>query len=228
MIAKGHDFQGVTLVGVVSVDAGLALPDFRAAERTFQLLAQAAGRAGRGSAPGRVLVQTFYPDHYAVRFAAQQNFEAFFEKEIRFRRTMHYPPVTAFANVVAQDADLAQAAKVARKVEEFFQTVEKPTPEVRVLGPAPAPLARLEGKYRLQFLLRSKSRSTRSRSPAASEQFAQLVSGLIPERAIAPISCTSTVVTVACHNQAHVRADAVRTLRLTTCRPWRASPFRIA
>ena len=159
MIAKGHDFQGVTLVGVVSVDAGLALPDFRAAERTFQLLAQAAGRAGRGSAPGRVLVQTFYPDHYAVRFAAQQNFEAFFEKEIRFRRTMHYPPVTAFANVVAQDANLVRAAKVARKVEEFFQTVEKPTPEVRVLGPAPAPLARLEGKYRLQFLLRSKSRA---------------------------------------------------------------------
>jgi primosomal protein N' (replication factor Y) (superfamily II helicase) len=159
MVAKGHDFQGVTLVGVVSVDAGLALPDFRAAERTFQLLAQAAGRAGRGSAPGRVLVQTFYPEHYAVRFAAEQNYEAFFEKEIRFRRTMHYPPVTAFANIVAQDADIARAAKFARKAQEFFETVEPRSPELRILGPAPAPLARLEGKFRLQILLRSKSRA---------------------------------------------------------------------
>ena len=159
MVAKGHDFQGVTLVGVVSVDAGLALPDFRSAERTFQLLAQAAGRAGRGNAPGRVLVQTFYPEHYAVRLAAEQNYPAFFVKEIRFRRTMHYPPITAIANIVAQDADLVRAANVARKVQEFFETVERPTPELRILGPAPAPLARLQGKYRLQFLLRSKSRA---------------------------------------------------------------------
>src|SRR5437764_474209 len=159
MLAKGHDFPNVTLVGVVSVDAGLALPDFRAAERTFQLLAQAAGRAGRGSAPGRVLVQTFYPEHYAVRFAAEQKYEAFFEKEIRFRRTMHYPPITAFANVVTQDADVARASKFARKAQEFLETVEPRAPELRILGPAPAPLARLEGKFRLQILLRSKSRA---------------------------------------------------------------------
>jgi primosomal protein N' (replication factor Y) len=106
LIAKGHDFPGVTLVGVVSVDAGLSLPDFRAAERTFQLLTQAAGRAGRGDSPGRVLVQTFYPEHYAVRMAADQNYETFFTKEMRFRRLMHYPPWTALANIIAQDPDL--------------------------------------------------------------------------------------------------------------------------
>jgi len=107
---------GYALVGVVSVDVGLSLPDFRSAERTFQLLTQAAGRAGRGDAPGRVLVQTFYPEHYAVRFAAQQDYEGFFSKEIRFRRVMHYPPSTALANVVAQDVTLERAARVAHRL----------------------------------------------------------------------------------------------------------------
>src|SRR5439155_1668360 len=102
LIAKGHDFPGVTLVGAISADIGLGLPDFRAAERTFQLLTQAAGRAGRGDAPGRVLVQTFFPEHYAIRLAAEQNYEGFFSKEMSFRRLMHYPPSTALANVIAQ------------------------------------------------------------------------------------------------------------------------------
>ncbi len=116
LIAKGHDFPGVTLVGVVSADIGLGLPDFRSAERTFQLLTQAAGRAGRGENPGRVLVQTFFPDHYAIRMAAEQNYEAFFNKEMRFRRMMHYPPVIALANVIAQGSKLEQAAQVAKHV----------------------------------------------------------------------------------------------------------------
>ena len=97
-------------MGVVSADIGLGLPDFRSAERTFQLLTQAAGRAGRGEKPGRVLVQTFFPDHYAIRMAAEQNYEAFFHKEMRFRRMMHYPPMTALANVIAQGSKLEQAA----------------------------------------------------------------------------------------------------------------------
>ena len=159
LIAKGHDFPGVTLVGVVSADIGLALPDFRAAERTFQLLTQAAGRAGRGEAPGRVLVQTFYPEHYAIRLAAEQNYAGFFSKEISFRRMMHYPPVTALANVVSQDTKLERAAHVAKQIGDFFTAVEKRSTGLKILGPAPAPLARVEGRFRIQFLLKSSSRS---------------------------------------------------------------------
>jgi primosomal protein N' (replication factor Y) (superfamily II helicase) len=159
MIAKGHDFPGVTLVGVVSVDVGLSLPDFRSAERTFQLLTQAAGRAGRGDAPGRVLVQTFYPEHYAVRFAAQQDFEGFFSKEIRFRRVMHYPPSTALANIVAQDVTLERAARVAQAIGKFLASMGGESRGLRILGPSPAPLARIKGRHRIQFLLKSNSRS---------------------------------------------------------------------
>ncbi len=154
LIAKGHDFPAVTLMGVVSADTLLGLPDFRAAERTFQLLTQAAGRAGRGELPGRVLVQTFYPEHYAIRLAAQQNYEDFFAKEIRFRRMMRYPPVAALAQVTVQDAQLERAAKIAAEVSQFFSDTE-----IRVLGPAPAPLARVKGRYRIQFILKSSSRA---------------------------------------------------------------------
>jgi primosomal protein N' (replication factor Y) (superfamily II helicase) len=159
MIAKGHDFPGVTLVGVVSVDAGLSLPDFRSAERTFQLLTQAEGRAGRGDAPGRVLVQTFFPEHYAVRMAAEQNYEAFFSKEIRFRRAMHYPPCAALANVVAQDETLERAARVAQVIGKFLAALDGESRALKILGPSPAPLARIKGRHRIQFLLKSNSRS---------------------------------------------------------------------
>jgi primosomal protein N' (replication factor Y) len=159
LIAKGHDFPGVTLVGVVSADIGLGLPDFRSAERTFQLLTQAAGRAGRGESPGRVLVQTFYPDHYAIRMAAEQNYEAFFHKEMRFRRMMHYPPVTALANVIAHVAKLDQAAQVAKHVGNFLIPLEKNTEGLKILGPTPAPLAKLEGRFRIQFLIKCTSRA---------------------------------------------------------------------
>jgi len=159
LIAKGHDFPGVTLVGVVSADLGLGLPDFRAAERTFQLLTQAAGRAGRGDTPGRVLVQTFYPEHYAIRFAAEQNYEGFFAKEMRFRRMMHYPPHTALANLILHGKELEQAAHVAKLAGEFFAAVDASGLGIRVLGPGPAPLAKIEGRYRIQFLLKAASRA---------------------------------------------------------------------
>ncbi len=159
MIAKGHDFPGVTLVGVVSADIGLGLPDFRSAERTFQLLTQAAGRAGRGEKPGRVLVQTFFPEHYAIRMAAEQNYEAFFHKEMRFRRMMHYPPTTAIANVIAQGSKLEQAAVVAKHVGDFLIPLEKTTHGLKVMGPTPAPLAKLEGRFRIQFLIKCTSRA---------------------------------------------------------------------
>jgi primosomal protein N' (replication factor Y) (superfamily II helicase) len=159
MIAKGHDFPGVTLVGVVSADTSLSLPDFRAAERTFQLLTQAAGRAGRGESPGRVLVQTFYPEHYAIRFAAEQNYSKFFNKEFHFRQMMHYPPAAALADVVVQDKKLEHAARMAGEVGKFIESLGDLTRGIRILGPGPAPLARIEGVYRIQFLLKASSRA---------------------------------------------------------------------
>ena len=159
LIAKGHDFPGVTLVGIVSADTSLSLPDFRAAERTFQLLTQAAGRAGRGESPGRVLVQTFFPDHYAIRFAAEQNFTKFSTKELHFRTVMHYPPAAALANVVVQDKKLDHAARIAEEVGKLLENLGDVTHGVRILGPGPAPLARIDGLYRIQFLLKAASRT---------------------------------------------------------------------
>ena len=114
MIAKGHDIPNVTLVGVVSAPTSASgMPDFRAAERTFQLLTQVAGRAGRGSLPGIVLVQTINPDHYAVRLAAAQDYQAFYEKELNFRRMMHYPPFAAMANVLVRSEKKEVAMRMA-------------------------------------------------------------------------------------------------------------------
>jgi primosomal protein N' (replication factor Y) len=156
MVAKGHDFQRVTLVGVVSADAQLGFPDFRAAERTFQLLTQVAGRAGRGALPGEVLVETHYPEHYAIQLAARQDYTSFFERELHFRRMMHYPPFTALATVLVRGKDLQQAIGWSRQLEEYFETAE--SRGVRALGPAAAPLARLKREYRFQFLLKSPRR----------------------------------------------------------------------
>ena len=157
MVAKGHDFQRVTLVGVVSADLRLALPDFRAAERTFQLLTQVAGRAGRGDLPGEVLVETYYPEHYAIRFAAKQDFEGFFDQELHFRKMMHYPPFTALANVVVRDRKIENAIRWSRQLAEYFAPAE--SKGVRVLGPAAAPLAKLKREFRFQFLLKSPKRA---------------------------------------------------------------------
>src|ERR1700745_4002821 len=120
MLAKGHDFQRVTLVGVVSADSSLRLPDFRAAERTFQLLTQVAGRAGRGELPGRVLIQTFYPDHYAIQDAVKQDYLSFFERELHFRHMMAYPPFTSLANVIVRDRRLEKAIQWSNQLSQFF------------------------------------------------------------------------------------------------------------
>ncbi len=157
MVAKGHDFQRVTLVGVISADAQLGFPDFRAAERTFQLLTQVAGRAGRGTLAGEVLVETHYPEHYAIQLAARQDYVSFFEKELHFRRMMHYPPFAALATVLVRSKDLQQAVRWSRQLEKYFEPAE--SRGVRVLGPAEAPLSRLKREYRFQFLLKSPKRS---------------------------------------------------------------------
>ncbi len=161
MVAKGHDFQRVTLVGVVSADLLLSLPDFRSAERTFQLLTQVAGRAGRGALPGEVLVQTYYPEHYAIQHAAGQDYVRFFEKEAEFRRVLNYPPFTALASVMVRDRKLENAIRWSRGLGGFFAA--RAGPGLRVLGPAPAPLARLRTEHRFQFLLKSPRRSVLTR-----------------------------------------------------------------
>lgn len=157
MIAKGHDFPNVTLVGVVSVDLGLSLPDFRSAERTFQLLTQVAGRAGRGDRPGAVLIQSYHPDHYALAAARTQDYDAFYEREIRFRRAMHYPPFTALINLLIRDKDRDRAAATGAALAGELREASRDSP-LRVLGPAPAPLARLRGEYRFQVLIKAKNR----------------------------------------------------------------------
>jgi primosomal protein N' (replication factor Y) len=153
MVAKGHDFHAVTLVGVASADAQLGFPDFRAAERTFQLLTQVAGRAGRGILPGQVIVESYHPEHYAIQLAASQDYVSFFEKELHFRRLMHYPPFVGLASVLVRGAKLEKAIRWSRQIEAFFESHKMP--EIRILGPAAAPLARLKGEHRFHFLLKS-------------------------------------------------------------------------
>jgi primosomal protein N' (replication factor Y) (superfamily II helicase) len=156
MIAKGHDFPQVTLVGVISADVGLGLADFRAAERTFQLLTQVAGRAGRGEQAGEAIVQTLFPTHYSIRLATSQDYRAFFDKELDFRLKMRYPPHVAMVNVVVRgksyDAAMEGAADLARR------TSERSAGGFVILGPAPAPLTKLRGEHRAQFFLKGMSR----------------------------------------------------------------------
>ncbi len=158
MIAKGHDFPGVTLVGVISADVGLGLADFRAAERTFQLLTQVAGRAGRGERLGEAVIQTLYPEHYSVRLACGQDYVGFFEKEINFRRGMRYPPLVAMVNAVVRgrtfDDAMQTAAEVVRRLADGAQASG-----FTILGPAPAPLAKLRGEHRVQFFLKGARRA---------------------------------------------------------------------
>jgi len=170
MIAKGHDIPNVTLVGVISADTGLGVPDFRAAERTFQLLTQVAGRAGRGSVPGIVLIQTIQPDHYAIRLAAAQDYAAFYEKELAFRRALHYPPFSAMANVLVRGEKKEVALGMSTSLARLFTP---PPDKLRVLGPAEAPVARLRNEYRYQFLIKAASRKALSELLQRVRRFAQ-------------------------------------------------------
>ena len=171
MLAKGHDFQRVTLVGVISADSSLSLPDFRAAERTFQLLTQVAGRAGRGDLPGRVLIQTYYPEHYAIQDAVRQDYLAFYERELHFRRMMAYPPFTSLANVIVRDTNLKKAIQWSRRLSEYFSPHDGKG--ARILGPASAPLARLKKEHRYQFLLKSPKRSVLTKLLAGAMAFCE-------------------------------------------------------
>jgi primosomal protein N' (replication factor Y) len=159
MIAKGLDFPNVTLVGVVDADTGLHLPDFRAAERTFQLIAQVAGRAGRGPRGGEVLVQTRRVAHYALQAAAQHDFEGFAARELEVRRTPAYPPWVGLVNVLVSGTIADQVADGAVAVAEWLRgAIAARAPAVELIGPAPAPLARIKGRWRWHLVLRSRDR----------------------------------------------------------------------
>jgi len=157
MLAKGHDFPNVTFVGVISVDTGLALPDFRAAERSFQLITQVAGRAGRGDRPGRVLIQTYHPHHYALRHAVAQDYLGFYNEEIRHRRNHQYPPFVALALLLTRHAEANRAYEIAQQVRNALAESDTAR-SCRILGPAPAPLGRLRNEFRFHVLVKSRSR----------------------------------------------------------------------
>jgi primosomal protein N' (replication factor Y) len=154
MIAKGHDFPEVTLVGVISADVGLGLADFRSAERTFQLLTQVAGRAGRGERAGEAIVQSLVPHHYSIKLACTQDYVAFYEKEVAFRRAMRYPPQVAMVNVVVRGRTFEEAMDGARDLADAARGARG----FAILGPAPAPLTKLRGEHRVQFFLKGTNR----------------------------------------------------------------------
>jgi len=184
MIAKGHDIHGVTLVGVVGADMALGLPDFRAAERTFQLLTQVAGRAGRGQTPGKVVLQTYFQEHYAVQFAARHDFAGFYDKELQFRAWMHYPPYSAIANVLIRSEKLDDALTWSGELGRWFEKTRHEG--IRVLGPAAAPITRLKRDYRYHFILKSPSR----------EKMNALLRAMLAEAAARKIPRTQVIVDV--------------------------------
>jgi primosomal protein N' (replication factor Y) len=154
MIAKGHDFPEVTLVGVISADVGLGLADFRSNERTFQLLTQVAGRAGRGELRGEAIVQSLLPKHYAITLACTQDYRQFYDTEIKYRRTMRYPPQVAMVNVVVRGKTFEDAMSAARELANEARGAKG----FAILGPAPAPLTKLRGEHRAQFFLKGSNR----------------------------------------------------------------------
>jgi primosomal protein N' (replication factor Y) len=168
MIAKGHDVHGVTLVGVVGCDHSLSMPDFRSAERVFQLMTQVSGRAGRGTLPGKVVVQTYHPDHYAIIAASGHNYHSFVERELKFRRWLHYPPFGVMANVLVTSKELPEAARWSADLGKFLVNMIQARTELtaadgskalRVLGPCTAPIARIKNVYRFHMILKAQTRS---------------------------------------------------------------------
>jgi primosomal protein N' (replication factor Y) (superfamily II helicase) len=170
MIAKGHDFPNVTLVGVLAADALLGFPDFRAAERTFQLLAQVAGRSGRGERPGEVIVQAYDADHHAIRAACEHDFQGFASKELAYRSAMNYPPFSALAAILVKDRVFDRARAGAATVASILRG--RASRSLQILGPAPAPLERLRGDYRVQVIVKAASR--RERQTALAELLEEL------------------------------------------------------
>jgi primosomal protein N' (replication factor Y) len=158
MVAKGHDYPNITLVGVMCADLSLNFPDFRAAERTFQLLAQVSGRAGRGSRPGRVILQTFNPEHFCMLTARDQDYGAFYEREIGFRKSLKYPPYSRLIQILVRGKDKDATARYAQMLGAVCRAMQSEDQayreQIQLLGPVPATLARIKKQYRWQFLLK--------------------------------------------------------------------------
>jgi primosomal protein N' (replication factor Y) len=171
MVAKGHDFPNVTAVGVLSADSILNFPDFRAAEKTFQLLSQVAGRAGRGASPGTVHVQTFHPGHPAILRAAAHDVDGFAAQELEFRRAFFYPPFSELAAVLVSSPDREKAEEVSGEIGRVLSSAAAGR-TARLSGPAPAPLERLQGRWRFQILLRATDRAA----------ILEILEAAIPER----------------------------------------------
>ena len=156
MVSKGHHFPDVVLTAVLSADTYLSFPDFRAVEKTYNLLTQVAGRAGRGERPGRVVIQTYHPEHYAIQAALRHDDSAFSAEEMRFRRMFHYPPYTRMIQLLLKDSNRTRGEQAMRELGE--RIAEHPgAAEIRISGPAAAPFERLRGKWRFQILLRHRS-----------------------------------------------------------------------
>ena len=160
MVAKGHDFPYITLVGIICADLSMNFPDFRAGERTFQLLAQVAGRAGRGDAPGRVILQTYNPDHFSISAAQRQDFKAFFSQEIGFRRALNYPPFSRIIQIRISGRDSRKTRQLAADLGERCRRLLEREAGLRrgvdILGPIEAALTRIAGKYRWQILIKGR------------------------------------------------------------------------
>ena len=164
MVAKGHDFPNITLVGIICADLSLSFPDFRAGERTFQLLAQVAGRAGRGEAPGRVILQTYNPEHFSILAAREQDFLSFYAQEIEFRKALSYPPISRMIQLKISGKDKQKTKDHARLLGDLCLNLQSsPTPSftaVTVLGPIEASLPRIAEHYRWQILLKCENART--------------------------------------------------------------------
>jgi primosomal protein N' (replication factor Y) len=187
MVAKGHDFPGVTLVGVLLAETGLRLPDFRAGERTFQLMTQIAGRAGRAELPGRVLVQTYMPEHYALKLARGHSTEAFLDAELGLRQIRLFPPASHLALFRVESVEADRAWETARRLMAQLGSVGEPAGgDLEIQGPRLAPVERIKERWRIQILLRSSSRSTLS----------HVLSGVMADLAATPV-----------HHKVHVALD---------------------
>ena len=161
MIVKGHDFPGVTLVGVLAADLSLYISDYRASERTFQLLTQAAGRAGRGDIPGNVIIQTYDPDHYSITTAKEQNYEAFYGQEIEYRKMMRYPPVWNMLYILCASKNEAAASEAAvALMGKIDQIVRENSEKIFSIGPSDAPVAKISDVYRKVIYVKTREHQT--------------------------------------------------------------------
>jgi primosomal protein N' (replication factor Y) len=156
MVAKGLDFKNVTLVGVIAADLSLNLPDFRSAERTFQLITQVSGRAGRGGKKGEVIVQTYNPENYSIRYASENNYEGFYKEEIGLRNTMEYPPFTDILLINMSSKNENLLIKSIQNVGIFLKNEVEKSDKIKMLGPCPCEISKIKELYRWQIMLKGK------------------------------------------------------------------------